>query len=52
MACNAVAGPFPGFPEGLGSQASARSVAPFGKARALPARRVLRSLAWLPNAGM
>ena len=33
--CNAVAGPFPGFPEGLGLQASTRGVADLAKAPGL-----------------
>ncbi|MFT4241240.1 MAG: hypothetical protein QM569_03050, partial [Acidovorax sp.] len=34
-ACNDVAGPFPGFPEGLGQKASARGVAALAKATSL-----------------
>ena len=49
--CNNVAGPFPGFPEGLGSQASARGVAVLAKVPTLAADRALRSQAWGPNVG-
>lgn len=45
------AGPFPGFPEGLGQKASARGVAALAKAPALAADRALLSQAFWPNVG-